>query len=561
MKSSASWVRFLTGAVVSASLLAVAAACGAEEPTPTATPTPTPEFFDIGDIQVDEAAAGEAEKWEERQGGTLTFGSAKEVTSPHPYTTTSSVDGHTKESTWLEPLLQLTGDGSLAPVLATSWVSNDDLSQWTFHLREGVKFHTGEEMTAEDVVWSANYIMDANNAARGHGDMAPLVRSVEAIDRYTVRFNMVGSQPAFPVIISDISVLSIIPAGALEPGEIQVRVGTPGTGPFRFDEWVPASKTVVTRFDQYWGGKPYLEKIVFQLIASATGRGNALRTREIQLAERLSPIFAGRVETGEIGAIEVSPATLSGYRRMMFNVESPIFDDIELRLAAMYAMDMQKLLDEAFFSLGTLMDAAVPPGSVWDETLLACCPRRTGDPDKARAMLAASSYAGEPVRLVVSRGQGEPIGESISRQLREVGFNVDLQVLESGVYDEKQSTGDYDLTPKRASWGGDPVIDGAGRWRCEEAERHNNNQSRYCSPELDTLIDAYYGLTDLDEKLTAYSEIATILYDAAITKHMGWNFTRFFGWNDNLKGFDHRGEGGYTRGPVGGGLWRVYFED
>jgi len=561
MKSSSTWVRFLTGAVISASLLAVAAACGAEDPTPTATPSPTPVFFDIGDIQRGDTAAFGTEKWEERQGGTLTFGSAKEVTSPHPWTTTSSVDGHTKESTWLEPLLQLTGDGSLAPVLATSWDANDDLSQWTFHLREGVLFHTGEEMTSADVVWSANYIMDATNAARGHGDMAPLVRSVEAVDKYTVRFNMVGSQPAFPVIISDISVLSIIPTGSLETGEVQVRVGTPGTGPFKFDEWVPASKTVVTRFDDYWGGKAYLDKIVFQLIASATGRGNALRTREIQMAERLSPIFAGRVESGDIGAIEVSPATLSGYRRMMFNVESPIFDDIDLRLAAMYAMDMQKLLDEAFFSLGTLMEAAVPPGSVWDETIRACCPRRVGDTDKARAMLAASSYAGEPVRLIVSRGQGEPIGESISRQLREAGFNVDLQVLESGVYDEKQSTGDFDLTPKSASWGGDPVIDGSGRWRCEDAERHNNNQSRHCDRELDTLIDAYFGLTDIDEKLAQYTKIATIIYDAAITKHMGWNFTRFFGWNDNVKGFEHRGEGGYTRGPVGGGLWRVYFED
>ena len=561
MRSPASLVRFLTVAVMSASLLAVAAACGAEEPTPTATPTPTPEFFEISDAPAAGAAAGEAEKWEERQGGTLVFGSAKEVTSPHPYTTTSSVDGHTKESTWLEPLLQLSGDGSLQPVLATSWVANDDLSEWTFHLREGVKFHTGQEMTSADVVWSVNYIMDAGNAARGHGDIAPLVRSVEAVDRYTVRFNMVGSQPAFPVIISDISVLSIIPAGALEPGEIRVSVGTPGTGPFKFEEWVPASKTVVTRFDDYWGGKPYLEKIVFQLIASATGRGNALRTREIQLAERLSPIFAGRVEKGEIGAIEMSPATLSGYRRMMFNVESPIFDDIDVRLAAMHAMDMQKLLDEAFFSLGTLMDAAVPPGSVWDEAIRACCPRREGDPDKARALLAASSYAGEPVRLVVGRGQGEPIGVSISRQLREVGFNVDLQVLESGVYDEKQSTGDFDLTPKSASWGGDPVIDGSGRWRCEEGARHNNNQSRHCDPELDALIDAYFGLTDIDEKLAQYSKIATIIYDAAITKHMGWNFTRFFGWNDNLKGFEHRGEGGYTRAPIGGGLWRVYFED
>ncbi|MCH8974855.1 MAG: hypothetical protein IH869_07240, partial [Chloroflexi bacterium] len=104
MRPSAIWVRSLTGACIGAVMLAVAVACGAEEPTPTAAPTPVPEFFDIGDIQIGDTTAFGTEKWEERQGGTLIFGSAKEVTSPHPYTTTSSVDGHTKESTWLEPL-------------------------------------------------------------------------------------------------------------------------------------------------------------------------------------------------------------------------------------------------------------------------------------------------------------------------------------------------------------------------------------------------------------------------------------------------------------------------
>lgn len=556
MSDSPSVLRAVGAVVAGVLLITAAVACGAEEPTaaPTPTsdgPTPTPR----------PGAPALPEKWAEREGGTLIFGTAKEMSSPHPWTTTSSVDKSIKRSTMFEPLSDVALDGSLVPILATSWVGNDDLSAWTYHLREGVLFHNGDEMTSADVVWSVNYIMDPDNAGRGHGDLAPIIASVEALDRYTVRFNMNGSQPSLPLIISEIGILSIIPANALEPGEVRVSTPPPGTGPFKFVEWVPASRTVVVRFDDYWNGKPYLEKIIFQLISSAVGRANALRTREIQIADRLTPIFAGRVQRGEIGAINVKAANLSGYRMIDFNVDTPVFGDKNVRLAAIYAMDMQKLLDEAYFGLGALVSMPVPPGSVWDEILRDCCPRRVADLNKAKELLAASSYAGEPVRLLVNRGQGEPIGESISRQLREVGFEVDLQVLESGVYDEKQSTGDFDLTPKSASWGGDPVIDGAGRWRCELAERVNNNQSRYCNPELDVLIDNYYGLTDLDDKLVQFKKIATILYDAAVTKHMGWNFTRFFGWNDNVKGFEHRGEGGYTRGPVGGGLWRVYFED
>ena len=93
-----------------------------------------------------------------------------------------------------EPLSDVAKDGSLIPVLATSWVSNDELSEWTYHLRQGVKFHNGQEMTSADVVWSVNYILDPDNAGRGHGDLSPIIASMEAVDRYTVRFNMRGSQ-------------------------------------------------------------------------------------------------------------------------------------------------------------------------------------------------------------------------------------------------------------------------------------------------------------------------------------------------------------------------------
>ncbi len=555
MSDKAAVFRVAAAAVAGLVLLMLAAACGGDEPTATpaptaAGPTPTPGAF----------APPLAEKWAERQGGTLIFGNAKEMTSPHPFTTTASVDKRIK-TTMLEPLSGISADGSLIPVLATSWVANDDLTVWTYHLRQGVKFHNGQEMTADDVVWSVNYLMDPDNAGRGHGDLAPIITSVEAVDRYTVRFNMDGIQPSLPLIVSDIGILSIVPANSLAPGELQVDTAAPGTGPFKFEEWIPASRTVVTRFDDYWGGKPYLEKIVFQLIASATGRANALRTREVQIAERLSPIFAGRVESGDIGAIEVSPATLSGYRMIDFNVQSPIFGDKNTRLAAMYAMDMEKLLDEAFFGLGALVSMPVPPGSVWDEVLKSCCPRRVADVNKAKELLAASSYNGEPVRLLVNRGQGEPVGESLSRQLREAGFNVELLILESGVYDERQIVGDFDVNPSGGSWGGDPIIDGGPGWRCEDGERRLRNQNRYCDPELDALMDDYLRVPDLEGRTVRFREIATRLYEAAIRKDMGWNFTRFFGWNDNVKGFDHRGDGGYTTNPEGGGLWRVYFEE
>ena len=184
----------LPAALAGVGVLAIVTACGASEPAPTATATPTPPFLDVATAQPQAVDPLQAELWEERHGGTLIFGSAKEMTSPHPWTTTMSVDQAIKEATMLEPLIQLGADGTLIPMLATSWVPNDDASVWTFHLRQGVKFHTGAEMTSADVVWCVNYTMDPENAARGHNDLAPRVASVEIVDRFTVRFNMQGDQ-------------------------------------------------------------------------------------------------------------------------------------------------------------------------------------------------------------------------------------------------------------------------------------------------------------------------------------------------------------------------------
>ena len=555
MKRHAIGSRVLTAIAAGVSLLLVAAACGADEPTPTPVATPTSSGLAPTSSP---GAPQPPELWEERHGGTLMFGTSKAVDSPHPFTTTVSVDGYIKEM-WLEPLIQLAGS-DLIPVLATSWVANDDSTIWTFHLRQGVKFHNGEELTSDDVIWTVNYVKDAENAARGHAEINSAVDSIEAVDKYTVQFNMKGSQPAFPLTISAIKVLPIVAANSLERGEIQVSTGTPGTGPFKFEEWVPSTRTVVTRFDDYWGGKPYLDKIIFQLISSATGRGNALRTGELQITERMDPTFANRVLSGEIRGITVDAPFLSGYRRILINTTSPIFTDPNVRLAAIHAMDMEKLLDEAFFGLGDLVQLPVPPGSVWDIALEECCPKVPADPDKARELLAASNYNGEAVRLIIQRGR-EAVGESISRQLREVGFKVNMQVMESAIYSERQVSGDFDITPEGGSFDGDPVLDSQARWRCEEGDRRISNKSGHCNPELDAAIDAYFELTDLDERVAQFKVAYKLFQDELTVKHMGWNYTRFFGWTSSVKGFEHRGEGSYSKAPIGGGLWRVWLED
>jgi peptide/nickel transport system substrate-binding protein len=551
-------------------LMALVAACSSEDPEATtapATPTATqpaagvpdaPDAIIVTPTPVPSTGSTVAFPIEcPVRGGHLVMGNAKEITNPTPFTA-SSVDHYIKAASIYEPLVAQAKDGSIQGILAESWSANEDLSVWDFKLREGVKFHDGTEMTAEDVIWSALFAKDPQNAATGSDEME-LVESLEALGDYEVRFNLIAPTPLFLLLLESMSTLPIIPAGALNTGEIAVQVGPAGTGPFKFVEWVPSDKLVVDRFDDYWRGAPCLDRITFQLIAQTAGRQNALRAGDVQIVERASVEFNQRVSAGDIRGITSEAATLSGYRRFVFNMTSEIFSDKKTREAAIYAMDMQALLDEAFFGEGYLINAAVPPGSPWEQELLDCCALRTADFDKAKALLAESHYAGQEVALIVERGQGEPIGESVARSMRSGGFNVKLTVLESGVYDERQSEGDFDLSPKSESWQGDGMLAMGGSWTCDLSPIRVSNTGGYCNPEFDSILLASNSVSDLQERLDIFGQLKGLQYEDAVGKWMGYNYTRYFAWADNVHNFAQLGNGGY-QDFLGKGLQYVWLD-
>ena len=163
-------------------LLVVAGACAGGDGETAAPAPPQPAAAPpvaAAPVPAAPAPAPEMTAPQPQRGGALIFGNGKAVRSPHPYTTTSSVDKFIKE-TFLEPLTKLDAAGRLEGLLAESWEANADATQWTFKLRQGVKFHNGQELTAEDVVWSTNYILDPENASRGQSVMAGEIEKVEA---------------------------------------------------------------------------------------------------------------------------------------------------------------------------------------------------------------------------------------------------------------------------------------------------------------------------------------------------------------------------------------------
>lgn len=491
-----------------------------------------------------------------QRGGTLVFGNSKDITTPHPLVATSSIPRYIKESMY-EALLNFDMEANLHGALAEGWERSADSTVWTFKLRQGVKFHNGQEMIAEDVVWSANYIMDPNNGAYGQSSLAADIVKAEAVDKHTVRFTMKGPRALFDNSVADISRLLILPANSLQPGEVKLQGAPPaGTGPFKFDEFVPADKTVVSRFDDYWGGAAYVDKIVFQLVARETARGTALRAGDVQLAERIPTDLVLRVKDGSVKGIKLDPATLSGYRVLAFNHQSQWFKDKRMREAVALAIDKEAYMKEVTFGFGRAMEATVPPGSAWEKAL--DLPLRKPDVNRAKQLMKEAGYNNEPIVFIAERGQGEPIVESLSRMLREAGFNVNVQVLESGVYDGRQEKGDFDLTPAGHTSETEPGLDLQESYRCEEGQLRKSNKLGYCNPALDKLTDQYLAEPDRDKRIKIYAQAMRMAYDDIAEAHLGYQLDRFFAYVDTVHNFQQRGQGGYFHAL--GGLHRTWME-
>jgi peptide/nickel transport system substrate-binding protein len=185
--------------------------------------------YDDGSILTPRPAAAAAAQspaaGQPRIGGTLKFGIVKDIGTPIPFVSFTSIAEYVKTNMY-EPLVMYDQKGDIHPWLAESWTPNADSSEWTFKLRQGVKFHDGKELTADDVVWSAKHIMDPKNGAAGQGQLSSNVSDVVALDKYTVKFTSPGPRGLLPEILADTSALHIAPKESMAPG-MDPRAGIP----------------------------------------------------------------------------------------------------------------------------------------------------------------------------------------------------------------------------------------------------------------------------------------------------------------------------------------------
>ena len=337
-----------------------------------------------------------------KKGGNLTIAIRKDLTLMNPLVRTSSTDREIRQLMY-EPLLGIDLKGDLKPRLAEKWEISKDGKLVTFNLRKGVKFHNGQEMTAEDAKFAMDYTMNAKNGAYGYSALE-IVDRVEVPDKYTLAIHLKNTGPGFPYVLSTIRSFSVIPKGSVEEGRTKPKQYPPGTGPFRFSDWSPRQQLVLERNDNYWGQKPLVDRLVLKPIPDATIRMTALRAGDVDLIEAAPWEWVRQVMDGKLKGINYSEGQDSGFRVFKFNAGGPPFNNKKLRLAVAHALNKKEILQATYFGFGAPTDQRYPKGHTWNFEEVKT---PSYDLERAKALLKEAGYKGEVIEFDVRQGEQE----------------------------------------------------------------------------------------------------------------------------------------------------------
>lgn len=338
-----------------------------------------------------------------------------------------------------EGLTRFGPDGSVNPGLAESWTISDDGLTYTFKLREGVKFHDGTDMNADDVVFSLNRTQ-GEDSANAQKALYAGIASVEAMDPTTVKLTL--SAPNGSMLFN----LAWGDAVIVAPESIENIKQTPiGTGAFKFDSWTQGDKIDLSRNENYWGTAPALSKATFKFISDPTAAFAAIMAEDIDA-------FAGYPAPENLPQFEadhrfqVIVGNTEGETILSTNNKMPPFDNVTVRKALAHAIDRQAIIDGAMFGLGTPIGTHFAPHNPDYVDLTANSPY---DPKMAKKLLAEAGFPDGfkttlklPPPSYARRG-----GEIIAAQLRAVGIETEISNLEWAQWLEQVFRGkDFGLT-------------------------------------------------------------------------------------------------------------------
>lgn len=371
-------------------------------------------------------------------GGTLTYAQNQPIKSADPINPQTYPAAYEANFTIYNTLVTFDPNLKIVPALAERWDRSPDGLTWTFQLRKGVKFHDGTPFNAQAVEAHIRRIQDPKNASPNK-NLWDHIKGVKVVNDSTIE--LTTEKPFGPML----NYLAHGSGGIPSPDAVakfgaQFPANPVGTGPYKLASFNPGTDLVLVRNDDYFGGKPKLDKVVMRAVPEVSSRVLMLDAGEADLANDVPPEEAGRLEGGR----NTKLLRQAGLRTfwMEFNLNMDIFKDVRVRQALNYAVDKDSIVKNLFMGYAKVLDS--PAASTIQGY------RKAGeypyDPNKARQMLAEAGWRpgsdgvlqkdGVPMKFSINTAEGEypkdiQMVEAVQANLKAVGCDVSIWKVEA----------------------------------------------------------------------------------------------------------------------------------
>jgi peptide/nickel transport system substrate-binding protein len=408
------------------------------------------------------------------------------------------------------PLFVLGPDLTAQPHLALR-LDNPDPLTYVVHLRHGVRFHDGHELTSADVVYTYEAFLDPAYVSPFKGAFSSL-QSVKALDGYTVEFKLKAPFAGFPAQL--VLQPPIVPAGSGD----SLRAFPIGAGPYRFVEYAVDDHVTLSAFEGYFDGLPNNAGLVLKVVPDDTMRGLELRRGSLDLVVNdLPPDIVHQLRREDALQTATSPGLDFSY--VGINLRDPVLGDRRVRRAIGYAIDRQAIVDHLRRGLARLATGLVPSqGWAYEPDVQ----QFTFDPAKAKALLDEAGFKDPDgdgplprlrLSLICSTNEETRLQSTIIQQdLRRVGIDVDVRSYEFATFYQDVVNGRFQLFSLQ--WTGGALVDPdilRRVFHSTQTPPSGFNRGRYSNPEVDRLLDAASAATSDAERRRLYSEVQRIV--------------------------------------------------
>ncbi|GAA2013301.1 ABC transporter substrate-binding protein [Brevibacterium samyangense] len=453
--------------------------------------------------EADVAAAGGSD-------GDLVLARSADSTTLLPPTTTQNTDIWMLQQVYETLTLNKSDGTGVEPGLATEWTESEDGLTWTFKIREGVKFHDGSALDAEDVKFSLDYARDTSNEANAWaGEFAPIT-DVVVIDDHTIDIELAERWTPLPSFLA-LFAASIYPSDFGGHDEAWMAENANGTGPFTFDSWTKGQSLKLVKNPEYWNSEqPKIDSVTFQVVPDDNTRMLQLQGGQVDVIEEPSATTMESLSTAEGVVAESFEST----KLLYFNINNTVegLDDPKVRRALSYAVDRQSIVDTVLAGYAEPANSFISPGlphhddavegDVFDMALAQQTLAESGHPD------------GIPLEIQVASGiqDREQISQIAQAAWSELGFDVTVTPVDAATFSSNRAAGNFQI---QIGYATSDVVDTSQMVSFLALTDDAGIRSGYTNPEV--YEKAAEAVTETDDAVRTklYSEIQHIVEEEA----------------------------------------------